>query len=450
MLIVLFVSLLLLYSIIGIWNARAIKNVTDFLVAAKSLSLPVATAGLVVTQLGGGVILETARKGFEYGIYGLFYPLGIALGLLLLHQYIGRSWYELNVQTTAGLFKITYNSRFLHKLAAIIFCISLCGLLVAQAIALRSMICPSISWGHYCLFGLTWLCTVFYTATGGLRAVVTTDVMQGILIYGFFIALLLVIFIIQPYSLSELTHAFVAHPLLPKEITFRRMFLLFALPALFVLIGQDIIQYIMKSRTIEIAVRATSLSTPILIAFSFIPFMCGMIAKKVLSTAPLTAPIIIQLIEQTLPTWVLYIGLCAISAAIISTIDSILIAITTHITNDLLPRTQQSLATTRVIVILVGLLAFVSSFYVAQNIISIILFSYELSLSILFMPIMASFFLPKNYVTTQRAWISVALGAMSYAANLFILPEYLPTIIITLGLTALPFLIKPKRRTVHT
>jgi len=68
MLIALFVILLLLYSVIGIWHARAIKNVNDFFVAAKSLSLPVATASLIVTQLGGGVILETARKGFEYGI----------------------------------------------------------------------------------------------------------------------------------------------------------------------------------------------------------------------------------------------------------------------------------------------------------------------------------------------------------------------------------------------
>lgn len=80
----LFFALGLIYFSIGIRNRKFIKNSSDYFVAGRSLGLLQLSANLIATQLGGGLILGTAASAYSSGLYALLYPLGIALGFVLL------------------------------------------------------------------------------------------------------------------------------------------------------------------------------------------------------------------------------------------------------------------------------------------------------------------------------------------------------------------------------
>lgn len=148
-----FIAFILFYILISIWQFFNIKTLDDFFIRSRSLSLRDTTSSLVLTQLGSSMILDTARKGFEFGIFGFFYPIGVSIGLLLLTSKIANEWRSRNIRTTAEIFHTEYGSVSLRKFAAMINLISLMGILLAQAITLKTIICRMYLWliGAYML-----------------------------------------------------------------------------------------------------------------------------------------------------------------------------------------------------------------------------------------------------------------------------------------------------------
>lgn len=447
LLILIFIVFIAFHIAVGIWHARRITTVNEFFITSRSLLLGETTASLVVTQLGGNMILDTSSKGFEHGIYGLFYPLGITLGLVLLTTTIAQSWRSHSIKTTAELFRARYKSVRLQKLAACVSVISLMGILIAQVIALKFAICPYLSFSHYCLFMGTLLCVILYTMLGGLATVITTDLAQAFIIYGFFGLFFITLLIVEPYSFSEIIASVTENPLIPTEVNIADIVSVFILPGLYILISQDVIQFIIKAKTIAIAKAATSISGLLLIGFAFIPFLCGLIAKKALPGLDESTHVIIALMDTMVPQWMVGLGLCALCAAIISTIDSILVAISAYIINDIAPEYAHSLTSTRCIIAVTGMVSLIAAYYSETQALLLTLHSYELALSVLFIPIMACIYFTDWPDATHRAWASCIIGGTSYVASIFLLPPSIPRILLTFSLSALPFLMPSHRHT---
>ncbi|MGE0009233.1 MAG: sodium:solute symporter [Candidatus Babeliales bacterium] len=441
MVLIVFITFIVCYLCIGIWNSRHVKTLNDFFIRSRSLSLIETTASLVVTQLGSNMILDTSRKGFEYGVYGIFYPLGISVGLLLLTSTLAERWRTLNINTTAELFINRFKSVYLHKLAGCIGLISLFGILVAQVAALRFVICPYLSIANMCLFIATWLCIVFYTMLGGLSSVINTGFLQGILLYGFFGLFIVTVLITTPFSIAELAAEAVRRPIVPKELTFTQTLSLFILPGLYVIISQTIIQFIIKAKTVKVAKAATSLSSFLLIGFTFVPFMGGLIAKKMTPHIDASTHVIVAVMRALTPTWMLALGIAAISAAIISTADALLLGASSFIIHDIMPKYKYNFLITRLLIALTGLMSLVASYYVEERVVFLILHSYELALSVLFIPSIICLYFPEVPVSTNCAWASCIIGGCSYLLGAFLLPSTVPHILITFGLASLPFVV---------
>ncbi len=387
-----FLSLGIMYLIIGIMASKKVHSNADYFLAGKSLTIPAVTFTLIATQLGGGMLLGTAQEAYTNGLYGIAYTAGICIGFLLLAFCFAERLQALQVATTAELFETRYHSTTLKKIASILSIITMSGILIAQVIGSKSFL-ASIGFYNEYAFLLFWAFTIFYTMVGGLQAVVWTDTAQVCLIMLVFGYLFIQSIYQNPHSLLTLCKP---HTLF-KEISFNRtlFFSTMLIPALFSLIEQDIAQRFFAAKNGFVARISALCAALFLIIFACIPIYFGMQAK--ITGIPLaghTSPLM-PMLATISGGFLLALAACAIIAAINSTADSLLCAISSNIAQDFdlsfLPGTQ--LIRSKAITLIVGIFAVGASYFMTQNIISIIVQSYELSVYCLFVPLVACYFI---------------------------------------------------------
>src|SRR5580692_2559503 len=129
-----------LYFCIGLYASRNVKTNDDYFLASRDLGLLPVTFTLIATQLGGGMLLGTAEQAYRVGLWGILYTLGMSLGFLLLGLGFAAKLRSLNVSTTAELFEIKYGSPTLKKIASLLSVTTMCGILVAQVIASKTLL----------------------------------------------------------------------------------------------------------------------------------------------------------------------------------------------------------------------------------------------------------------------------------------------------------------------
>lgn len=127
---------LLLNVLIGIWASRRVKNTTDYLLAGRKLSFPVATTVVFATWFGSETILGASSEFAEKGVLGIIEdPFGAALCLVLVGLFFARKLYRLNLMTFGDFYKLRYN-RQTELLASFFLVISYFGWIAAQLVAL--------------------------------------------------------------------------------------------------------------------------------------------------------------------------------------------------------------------------------------------------------------------------------------------------------------------------
>ena len=181
-----FSVLAIIYFFIGLYASKNIKNNSDYFLASRDLGLWPVTFTLIATQLGGGMLLGTAERAYSIGYWGILYTLGMSLGFLMLGLGFAAKLRSLNVATTAELFETKYHSPSLKKIASLLSITTMCGILVAQVIASKTLLAGLDIHNEY-IFLIFWAFVIIYTMVGGLKAVVFTDVAQVwviILVFG--------------------------------------------------------------------------------------------------------------------------------------------------------------------------------------------------------------------------------------------------------------------------
>ena len=121
---------------------------------------------------------------------------------------------------------------------------------------------------------------------------------------------------------------------------------------------------------------------------------------------------------------VLAVAVAAILAAIISTADSLLCAVSSHLCLDFSLEKKIAIDAknlSRIVTLLIGILAIVLGFYF-NNILKILIKSYELPVTILFASIFIAFY-KKNFHPLS-AQLSVGIGFVCYLVMFFVPQEF--------------------------
>lgn len=180
----------LIYWLIGRLSSKKIKDKDDYFLAGKSVKLFPLMMTFLATQVGGGIILGSAEEAYQFGWPVLLYPLGASLGLIMLGCGFGRKLAGFQVSTIAEIFEVIYGSRWLRKIASMLSVTSLFMILAAQIIASHKFL-SSLGFDNIPLFIVFWAIVIIYTTQGGLKAVISTDMVQA----AFFISVFMISFL---------------------------------------------------------------------------------------------------------------------------------------------------------------------------------------------------------------------------------------------------------------
>lgn len=430
----LFFALSTIYLIIGYIASKKIKTATDYFLAKRNLGLMPVTLTLVATQLGGGMLLATSQGAYTMGIYSIVYTLGIIIGFFLLAGGFAARMRAANVATTAELFEKKYHSPGLKKIASLLSIAALFGILIAQVVASRTVL-VSVGVENVALFIAFWVFIIAYTMIGGLSAVVATDIVQVLFILVLFGGLFAYALMGNPGSLSAL-FSNGGGTFTPGAMSSLSKILIF--PALFTLIEQDLAQRFFSAKNKQIASMSALLSGVILLLFALIPIYFGMQAKLLnIDIAPGASPLI-PVIEFLTNGFVATIALCAIAAAVTSTADSLLCAVSSNLAQDFdfsFIGIKNKLRIAQLLTLLTGIGAVVASFFVPLNIIDILVTSYEIAVSCLLVPLLVAYY--KDDLNKYAAGSAMIAGLFGFFISRWypipMLNDFVPIILSAVG-----------------
>lgn len=427
---------------VGLYATRFIGSNTDFLLAGRRLGPVLATAALCATHFGGGFVLGSGEWGFQHGMTGVAYAVGVGLSLVLLGLVAAKKMRRLAMFTVPDYLEIRYNSKLARLLGTLLSLVAIVGIIGAQVWAAQSALTVLGIHPTWAAVAAT-LMFIVYTAMAGLWGVTLTDALQlAIIFIGVPIAAVLAVG--EAGGFEGIRIAIDAHS---PEIGADRYFSPFGaglglvlaaiVPTMmYTLIGQDFYQRLFAARDQRTAFRAAIFAGLLLIAFALFPVVTGMAARALFGPEIEAARAIPMLIDEVLPAWAAAIVIAAILGAIMSTADSLLMAGTAHVTHDIYAKLidpdaeknpQRLLLISRIVTVLLGLLAL----WMALNfkaIIGMLLMSYTLYAAGVFIPVVGGLYWKR---ATAAGAIAAIVGGSAFglAGELgWFAPEALPLV----------------------
>lgn len=428
------VTLLLLQIVCLMVGNRASKELNtqeDYFLAGRGIRFFPLMMTLIATQIGGGLVLGSAEESYRYGWWVLLYPLGAALGLMLLALGLGRRMAQFPVSTVAQLFEVVYHSPRLKKIASSLSVASLFMILVAQVIASKKFMI-SLGVDENMLFISFWGIVILYTVAGGLKAVVATDIIQA----AFFIAVFGLSF---SYTLLTNDISLAAAPAVQHfEFNHEKLCGWLLMPLFFMVIEQDMGQRCFAAKSGRVVSWATGCAALCTIIVCAIPVYYGILAKSRGLEIAQGSSVFMSVVQASTTPALTALVACAVLAAVISTADSLINAISSNIAQDFELKWLKikNVRVSQAITAGISFAALLWS-YSFDNVVDLLILSYELSVSALFVPIFAALFIRRG--NPLSAALAIVLGASGFVLFRFIPLDIMPKEIASLGCSLLGY-----------
>jgi len=391
---------------VGYISTKNVKSYDHYFLAGRKLGIFSVCISLLATQIGGGVIVGTSQASYKYGIYGIFYTLGLSLGFIALAFFGAKQLREKNISTVAELFEKEYNSVFLKKVASSISIVSLYGIVISMIVSTKAILIALGIKNELMLYAF-WVAVITYTVSRGFKAVVYINIVKITTIFIIFSTVIayyaFVKFEYIQFSLDNLLISVEN----TKDIPFGGYILI---PFLFIFIEQDMAQNFFAAKNTKVAYTSAFIAGFLLLIFSFVPVLFGVAARS-MSDMPEGANEMMFFFAHTSNPFITTIVSIAILAAIVATGDSLLCAIGTNLALDFGARSANNLIYSRILTMTLGVAGIAIAHYF-HDIIKIMLISYEIMICTLFFPIVASYFNFKN--STSFAYIAIFIGLMGF------------------------------------
>lgn len=402
-----FLSIVLVLSIscvaISARVSKGLKSSKDYFLAGRGLGVLSLALSVMATQLGGGSILGACDEAYRVGWGALLWSLGYAVGLLLLGLGLGGRLRRAEVTTLAELFEKRYGSRLLRQVASGLSVISLFFIMVANLIACRKLLF-AFGLESNLIFSAIWLCVLVYTALGGLKAVVYTDVLQTLAIGAIFT----LAFGLALWSAPRAEEVVVDRAV-GGEGGLSLFASLFLMPLLFMIIGQDMGQRCFSGKSERVVSRAFLLSFVGVILIGAIPVFFGNLARQLGLEVEEGSCVLVAAVGRVSGPVMAALAGCAILVAILSTVDSLLCAISSNVASDFSNR--MALRWCQLTTVLVGVGAIGLSF-TCNSVAAVMMQSYELSVSCLAVPLIAAILnLPGS---ARSIWAAIVCGLVGF------------------------------------
>ncbi len=331
------------------WFAsRRIHDVEDYAVAGRRLPLSLAWMTLLATWFGAATMLivpdEIRKEGL---VAAALDPIGAGLCLILAGFLVAGPMWREKLLTVPDLFRKRFG-RAAEVLAAIIMVPSYFGWIAAQFVALAGM--ARLFFGIDPVIGLVAVAILGtgYTLLGGMWSVTLTDAIQiGLLLIGLVVMAFVVAGELGGWGTAWTRIVNETSPdklvVVPLDSTkeFFAWLALLAAGALGNMPGQDLMQRVFAARSESVARKSCYIAGTVYLAFGLIPVFIAL-AANLLVPDSVEGDLMPALAAMFLHPVVAVIFVVALMSAVLSTIDSAILAPATVLAQNLLARRGQS------------------------------------------------------------------------------------------------------------
>lgn len=413
----------------GIWAQRKVaSSAEEYWVAGRDHGTWTNSFATMAALASGGSVLGVIGLGYRLGIpYTFAMFAGAVVGFPLAAILVARGLKGLGRYTLTDFLTYRYPSRFLQALVPVVTVVALGTYLVAQMKAAGITAVYLLGVEYKTALMLTALVFILYTAFGGMRAVTVTDVLQGLLMLGS-VLLVATLVVLDFGGLGSLiTRATAAEPKLGSLVALPMSSYVgaFVLWAAGVSVLPHLVVRIYTARNVRIAQVSFNLAMVMYALMVFLAVLTISSAGHLLFPGTKDADTIYLLsLERYLSPFFRGLAVAGVLAAVMSTTDSLLLAASSAIVNDIYVKLFNPGASDRQVVRLatmtswvLGLIAMVLAFNPPKLITMLYSAAVGLLVSGLFFPTILGIWW--KGATTQGAITGVLVGAASYAYLLF-------------------------------
>jgi SSS family transporter len=322
---------------LGLWVARRVRSEGDFLLAGQSLGYTLATFTIFATWFGAETCIGAAGQIVEHGIGGgSADPFGYALCLLLMGALFAAALRRRSIVTLADLMRQRYGAT-VERVTVLLVAPTSFLWAGAQIRAFGQVLSTSTGLHLEAGVAIAAVTVIAYTAAGGLMASVVTDLVQGIAL----IAGLLLLFFAVLDAAGGLGPALAAVD--PERLSFQpadqpllSTLDAWAVPMFGSLAAQELIVRVLACRTPTIARRGTLLGGALYLTIGLIPVFVGLVGPRFVGALAHPEEILPTVAETLLGpvAYVIFIG--ALISAILSTVDSALLAVSSLVSQNVI------------------------------------------------------------------------------------------------------------------
>lgn len=324
-----------LQLLLGLWVSRRVSSQADYLLGGRSLGLTLCTASMFATWFGAETCIGAAGEVYEHGLAAVSAdPFGYGVCLLLFGLFVAGELRRRGYTTIADLF----GSRFSPLTERVVALLMLPGSVLWAAAQIRAFgqVFAAASPGLSAELGIALAAgiTLLYTASGGLLADVYTDLLQGIVLVVTLLALTALLLLkLQGVEVSGLlqvgsSSASEAPGPLPTLNAW-------AVPIAGSIFTQELISRAVAARTPLVARRSALLAGSVYLSLGLVPVALGLLARQALPGIEESEQVLPLLSRQLLGEAGFVILAGALISAILSTVDSALLACSALIVQNL-------------------------------------------------------------------------------------------------------------------
>jgi Na+/proline symporter len=314
---------------ISVAASRRIQTEDDYLLAGRSLGVGVASVSLFATWFGAETVIGSSGAVASEGLSGgRADPFGYTACLVLMALVLAERMRSRNYVTLGDFFRERYGPAA-EKLAVLVMIPTSLVWASAQILAFASIltVVVGVPLGAALLFTVTIL--VVYSSLGGMLGDVVTDVVQGGVVVIGLIVLLVLVFTaaggigpaVGSITAGQLT-------ILAEDESLLAQLDGWMIPILGSLVAQEAMSRLLATRSARIARQACFAAAGIYLVVGSVPVLLGLVGPNVVATAAEGDAYLPALALELMPPVLYVIFLGALISAILSTIDSTLIAVT--------------------------------------------------------------------------------------------------------------------------
>ncbi len=359
-----------LQLVLGFVISRKIHTESDFLLAGRKLGYWLAVFSIFGTWFGAETCIGTAGAAYSDGLAGVTAdPFGYSICLFLMGLLLAVPLWRLKITTIADFFRLRYSVLAERTVAVIIVPASVLWA-AAQIRAFGQVLSASSELTLGLAIVIATTVVIIYTVSGGLLADAMTDIIQGAILI---IGLVILAFVINSHldgifsalaALPDDKLSFVSEAARQSDWTALELMEAWAVPICGSLVAQELVARVIASRSPKVARRSTFIAASMYISVGLMPLAFGLVGSTMIVGLEFPEQILPKLAQQHLPSlgYVIFAG--ALVSAILSTVDSALLAATALIShNVIIPlrpaiSERQKLLIERCGVVVFGIIAF--------------------------------------------------------------------------------------------